>query len=218
MAKSKSKAKKKKTSSSRIKSKKKVSKNQQLKGKKGGKKKVAKKVSKKTAKKDSVARTKVSLSANAIEVGQGVPELSLAMTGGQPFQLSSYKGRRLVLYFYPKDATPGCTIEGHDFTRLHQDFKNLNADILGVSRDTIDSHEKFKSKECYSLDLVSDPEEKLCQTFGVIKMKNMYGKQVRGIERSTFIIDEQGRLEKEWRAVKVEGHAAEVLDYIRSKV
>jgi peroxiredoxin Q/BCP len=119
-----------------------------------------------------------------------------------------------VLYFYPKDMTPGCTIEGHEFTKLKGAFSKKNAVVFGVSRDSVASHEKFKAKECYTIDLLSDEDEKLCKTFGVIKDKNMYGKIVKGIERSTFVIDEQGRLASEWRGVKAEGHAAQVLDQI----
>ncbi|MBK8200948.1 MAG: peroxiredoxin [Bdellovibrionales bacterium] len=150
-------------------------------------------------------------------MGQLVPDFSLSATGAKQFQLSAMKGKKIVLYFYPKDATPGCTIEGHDFTKLHNEFKSKNAEVYGVSRDSISSHEKFKDKQCYSIDLISDPEEKICRTFGVIKTKNMYGKKVLGIERSTFVIDENGQLEKEWRGVSVEGHAQEVLDYLGSK-
>lgn len=153
----------------------------------------------------------------AVSLGQLVPDFSLFATGAKKFQLSAMKGKKIVLYFYPKDATPGCTIEGHDFTKLHNKFKSKNAEVYGVSRDSISSHEKFKDKQCYSIDLISDPEEKICRTFGVIKTKNMYGKKVLGIERSTFVIDESGRLEREWRGVSVEGHAQEVLDYLGSK-
>ncbi|MBK7842269.1 MAG: peroxiredoxin [Bdellovibrionales bacterium] len=153
----------------------------------------------------------------AVSLGQVVPDFSLPVTGSKLFQLSAMKGKKIVLYFYPKDSTPGCTIEGHDFTKLHNEFKNKNVEVYGVSRDSISSHEKFKDKQCYSIDLISDPDEKICRTFGVIKIKNMYGKKVLGIERSTFVIDENGQLEKEWRGVKVEGHAQEVLDYIGSR-
>lgn len=155
--------------------------------------------------------------APAVSLGQLVPDFSLFATGAKLFQLSAMKGKKIVLYFYPKDATPGCTIEGHDFTKLHKEFKSKNAEVYGVSRDSISSHEKFKDKQCYTIDLISDPEEKICRTFGVIKTKNMYGKKVLGIERSTFVIDENGQLEKEWRGVSVEGHAQAVLDYLGSK-
>lgn len=188
---------------------------------------------KSTATKKTIATKKVALKASkqkviksvqsqvsaapAVSLGQLVPDFSLFATGAKKFQLSAMKGKKIVLYFYPKDATPGCTIEGHDFTKLHNEFKSKNAEVYGVSRDSISSHEKFKDKQCYSIDLISDPEEEICRTFGVIKTKNMYGKKVLGIERSTFVLDENGRLEKEWRGVSVEGHAQEVLDYLGSK-
>lgn len=143
-----------------------------------------------------------------------MPELTLAATGGQMINLKELAGKKVVLYFYPKDMTPGCTIEGHDFTKLKAEFENQNTVIFGVSRDTVELHEKFKAKECYTIDLLADTEEKLCKTFDVIKDKNMYGKKVRGIERSTFVIDENGQIIKEWRGVKVEGHAQEVLDFL----
>lgn len=168
-------------------------------------KKTVKKVVKKTA-----------ASKGAVVVGTALPALTLPATGGREVNLKDLAGKRVVLYFYPKDSTPGCTIEGHDFTRLHDQFKAANAEVFGVSRDTMKSHEKFKECESYSIDLLSDEDEKASQLFGVIKMKNMYGKKVRGIERSTFVIDESGRLVKEWRGVKVPGHAEEVLSYLKS--
>ena len=121
----------------------------------------------------------------------------------------------MILYFYPKDHTPGCTLEGHEFSKLKKNFEKLNAVIFGVSRDSVQSHEKFKEKQCYSIDLLSDEDETACQIFDVIKEKNMYGKKVFGIERSTFLIDEKGVLLHEWRKVKAEGHAQEVLDYLK---
>src|SRR5262249_43898001 len=130
--------------------------------------------------------------------------------------LKDLAGKNVVLYFYPKDSTPGCTIEGHDFTRLHDQFKATNTEVFGISRDSMKSHEKFKECESYSIDLLSDEDETACKVFGVIKMKNMYGKKVRGIERSTFVIDSDGRVVKEWRGVKVPGHAEEVLTFIKS--
>src|SRR5690606_22564731 len=120
-------------------------------------------------------------------------------------------GKKVVLYFYPKDATPGCTIQGHEFTKLRNDFEAKNTVVLGVSRDSVASHEKFRSKQNYTIDLLADTGEKLCGAFAVVKDKNMYGKKVRGIVRSTFVIDESGKVIKEWRGVKAEGHAAEVL-------
>ncbi len=130
------------------------------------------------------------------------------------FKLSDYAGKKVALYFYPKDATPGCTTEGHEFTKLKEKFSQINVEIFGVSRDSIKSHEKFKEKQCFNFDLLSDEDEKICQLFGVIKEKNMYGKKVMGIERSTFVIDEEGKLIAEWRKVKAEGHAQEVLEKI----
>ena len=127
------------------------------------------------------------------------------MTGEQTFQLADYKGKKIVLYFYPKDNTPGCTTEGIHFRDLHAQFRQANAEIFGVSRDSLRSHEGFKAKLDLPFELISDPDETLCTMFDVMKMKNMYGKKVRGIERSTFIIDESGKLVKEWRGVKVPG-------------
>lgn len=151
-----------------------------------------------------------------VTVGKELPDLSLPATGGREISLNELRGKRVVLYFYPKDATPGCTIEGHDFTRLHEEFKATNTEVFGVSRDSIKSHDKFKECEKYSIDLLSDEKEEACKLFGVIKMKNMYGKQVRGIERSTFVIDQDGRLVKEWRGVSVPGHAEEVLTFVKT--
>lgn len=145
-----------------------------------------------------------------------VPEFSAAMTGGRDFQLSDYKGKKLVLYFYPKDNTPGCTTEGMQFRDLHEQFRTANAEIVGVSRDSIRSHEGFKAKLGLPFELISDPDETVCIMFDVMKMKNMYGKKVRGVERSTFVIDESGKLVKEWRGVKVPGHIDEVLDFVKA--
>lgn len=145
-----------------------------------------------------------------------VPDFSAAMTGDQTFQLSDYKGKKIVLYFYPKDNTPGCTTEGIQFRDLYPQFRQANAEIIGVSRDSLRSHEGFKAKLAMPFELISDPEETLCALFNVMKMKNMYGKKVRGIERSTFIIDESGRLVKEWRGVKVPGHIDEVLEFVKA--
>jgi len=150
-----------------------------------------------------------------VKIGKKIPEFSLPATGEQTISLSALKGRRLVLYFYPKDSTPGCTIEGRDFRDNIKKFKALNTVIFGVSRDSLKSHENFKEKECFPFELLSDADEKLCKMFDVIKEKNMYGKKVMGIERSTFLIDENGILRNEWRKLKVEGHVAEVLDAIK---
>jgi peroxiredoxin Q/BCP len=145
--------------------------------------------------------------------GKKVADFTAVSTAGT-FKLSAHKGHPVVLYFYPKDNTPGCTMEGAQFRDLHRKFQKAGATIAGVSRDSLKSHESFKAKMGFPFELLSDPEEKLCRQFGVIKMKNMYGKKVRGIERSTFVIDGQGLLAREWRGVKVAGHAQEVLDFI----
>ena len=149
-----------------------------------------------------------------IALGKKVPDFTLPATGGKQIRLSALQGKHVVLYFYPKDDTPGCTLEGKDFRDLHADFRRRGAVILGVSRDSLSSHEKFCDKYGLDFDLLSDADEKLCKLFGVIKMKNMYGKQVRGIERSTFLIGKDGVLRLEWRKVRVDGHAAEVLEAV----
>jgi len=148
-------------------------------------------------------------------LGKKVTDFAAAATGG-PFKLSAQKGHPVVLYFYPKDNTPGCTTEGADFRDLHKQFTKLGAVIAGVSRDSLKSHEGFKAKMGFPFELISDDDEKLCAQFDVIKMKNMYGKQVRGIERSTFLIGPDGKLVREWRKVKVEGHAKEVLEAVKT--
>ena len=144
------------------------------------------------------------------------PALSLPTTSGLQFKVSDYLGKFVVLYFYPKDATPGCTTQGIQFRDMHAEFTAANAVIFGISRDSLKSHENFKAKYTFPFELISDTEEVACQAFNVIKMKNMYGKQVRGIERSTFLIDPTGTIVREWRGVKVDGHAAEVLASIQS--
>ena len=145
-----------------------------------------------------------------------VPEFSAPMTGGQTFTLFDYKNKTVVLYFYPKDNTPGCTTESMQFRDLHSQFTAANAEIFGISRDSIRSHEGFKAKLAMTFDLISDPAETVCNLFNVMKMKNMYGKKVRGIERSTFVIDGTGKLVKEWRGVKVPGHVDEVLEFVKT--
>lgn len=132
------------------------------------------------------------------------------------FRLSDHAGHPVVLYFYPKDNTPGCTTEGAAFRDLHPKFRKLGAVVAGVSRDSLKSHESFKAKMGFPFPLISDPDEALCTRFGVIKMKNMYGKKVRGIERSTFVIDGDGNIAREWRGVKVPGHAEEVLEFVKT--
>ena len=149
-------------------------------------------------------------------LGKKVPDFAVPATGDSTFRLADHKGHPVVLYFYPKDNTPGCTVEGTDFRDLHKQFVALGAVVAGISRDTLKSHEGFKAKMGFPFPLLSDADEKLCTLFGVIKMKNMYGKQVRGIERSTFLIGPDGKLVREWRKVKVEGHAAEVLAFVRA--
>lgn len=145
-----------------------------------------------------------------------VPEFSAAMTSGKTFRLADYRGKNLVLYFYPKDNTPGCTAESMNFRDLASEFAENNTEIVGVSRDSLRSHEGFKSKLGLSFELISDPDETLCQMFNVMKMKNMYGKQVRGVERSTFLIDVNGKLVKEWRGLKVPGHVDDVLGLLKT--
>lgn len=145
-----------------------------------------------------------------------VPDFSAEMTGDQTFRLSDYKGKKLVLYFYPKDNTPGCTTESMQFRDLYQQFQEANAEIFGISRDSIRSHESFKAKLDMPFELISDPDEAVCNLFDVMKMKTMYGKQARGVERSTFIIDGNGTLVKEWRGVKVPGHVDEVLEFVKA--
>ncbi|WP_202927628.1 peroxiredoxin [Undibacterium crateris] len=143
-----------------------------------------------------------------------VPHFSAAMTGQKPFDLNDYSGKTLVLYFYPKDNTPGCTTESIAFRDLHAEFEAQNAVVFGISRDSLRSHEGFKNKLALPFELISDPDEALCTMFNVMKLKNMYGKQVRGVERSTFVIDATGKLVKEWRGVKVAGHVDEVLKFV----
>lgn len=147
-----------------------------------------------------------------ITVDKAVPDFQLPATGGKSVRLSELKGKNVVLYFYPKDNTPGCTLEGQDFRDLHAKFKQTDTVVLGISRDSMKSHEAFKDEQEFSFDLLADEEELVCKLFDVIKLKNMYGKEVLGIERSTFLIDAKGVLRREWRKVKVEGHAAEVLE------
>jgi len=150
------------------------------------------------------------------ELNKIVPAFKLQATGNQSIASKDLKGKNVVLYFYPKDSTPGCTTEGQDFRDSKAKFSRQNTIILGVSRDSIKSHENFKSKQKFNFDLLSDEDETLCKMFDVIKMKNMYGKKVRGIERSTFLIDEKGKLRQEWRKVKVAGHVEEVLEAVKA--
>ena len=149
-------------------------------------------------------------------LNKNVSDFILPATSGSTFQLSNYLGKNLVIYFYPKDSTPGCTTQGVQFRDAYADFKSLDTEVFGISRDSLKSHENFKAKLTFPFELLADTEELACTLFGVMKMKSMYGKQVRGIERSTFIIDKNGILVKEWRGVKVEGHVADVLSFIKS--
>lgn len=153
---------------------------------------------------------------DTLMLNESVANFQLPATSGKTFQLSDYLGKTLVIYFYPKDSTPGCTTQGVQFRDAYSEFQQHNTEIFGISRDTLKSHENFKAKFSFPFELLADTEEQACHLFGVIKMKNMYGKQVRGIERSTFVIDPQGKLVKEWRGVKVDGHAAEVLDFVKT--
>jgi peroxiredoxin Q/BCP len=144
-------------------------------------------------------------------MSQVIPDFEVAASGNQRFASAAFKGHPYVLYFYPKDDTPGCTIEGSQFRDLHDEFKKAGYMVFGVSRDTVASHDKFKAKMSFPFDLLSDKDEVMCKLFNVIKEKNMYGKKVFGIERSTFIMGRSGEILREWRGVKVDGHAAEVL-------
>jgi thioredoxin-dependent peroxiredoxin len=152
----------------------------------------------------------------ATAIGETIPDVELPATGDKTLNLSDFRGQRLVLYFYPKASTPGCTQEGLDFTAAAADFAALNTAILGASRDGIKAQENFKTKQGFSFELLSDKDETLCRAFDVIKLKKMYGKESLGVERSTFLIDEQGVLREEWRGVKVKGHVDEVLAAVRA--
>lgn len=153
---------------------------------------------------------------NAIALNQSVPDFSAAITGDKSFRLSDFRGKTVVLYFYPKDNTPGCTTEALQFRDLYPEFQAAGTELFGISRDSIRSHEGFKQKLEVPFELISDPDEQLCALFGVMKNKVMYGKQVRGIERSTFVIDAAGEMVKEWRGVKVPGHVNEVLEFVKT--
>ncbi len=150
-----------------------------------------------------------------VKVGQAVPDIELQATGAKIARLSDLRGRGLVLYFYPRDNTSGCTTEGRDFRDHYPAFRRAKTAILGVSRDSLRSHESFKAKHAFPFELVSDPHEKLCRLFGVIKPKTLYGRKYLGIERSTFVLDGDGVLRAEFRGVKVNGHAAEVLAAVK---
>lgn len=152
----------------------------------------------------------------SIAIGQAVPDFTAASTGSGSVSLAGLRGRKVVLYFYPKDSTPGCTLESQQFRDLRGEFEAAGAVIFGISRDSLKSHEKFRGNECLPFDLISDADEAVCRLFDVIKTKNMYGKQVQGIERSTFVINAEGVLRAEWRKVKADGHAAVVLEAVKA--
>ena len=145
-----------------------------------------------------------------------VVDFTLPATDGATFNLHATRGKALVIFFYPKDNTPGCTTESQQFRDLHDEFKKANCEVVGISRDSMKSHENFKAKFSLPYALLSDSDESVCEQFGVMKLKNMYGKQARGIERSTFVLDASGKICKEWRGLKADGHAQEVLDFIRT--
>ena len=153
---------------------------------------------------------------NTISASKKLTHFSAEMTSEKTFSLADYKGKSFVLYFYPKDNTPGCTTESMEFRDLYKQFKAAGVEIFGLSRDSIRSHENFKAKLGLPFELISDPDEELCLLFNVMKLKNMYGKQVRGIDRSTFVIDGNGKIVKEWRGVKVNGHVDDILEFVSS--
>lgn len=151
-----------------------------------------------------------------VSLTKAIPAFTASATSERTITQKSLKGQITVIYFYPKDNTPGCTQEGQDFRDMHAKFKRAGCEILGVSRDSLRTHENFKAKHEFPFDLIADTDEEFCTLFDVIKMKNMYGKQVRGIERSTFLIDDKGKLAQEWRKVKVKGHVEEVLAAVKA--
>ena len=151
-----------------------------------------------------------------LNLNQPIPDFELPSTNNKVFNLSAASGKNLVIYFYPKDDTPGCTTEGQEFRDAYPEFTKLSCDIVGISRDSIKSHENFKTKMDFPFELLSDTDETVCKLFDVMKMKNMYGKQVRGVDRSTFVLDSKGILRKEWRGVKVAGHVQEVLEFVKT--
>ncbi|MFQ5642724.1 MAG: peroxiredoxin [Thiogranum sp.] len=151
-----------------------------------------------------------------VQLNRKVPAFSAAATGGQTVKLSDFRGKNLVIYFYPRDNTPGCTTEGQGFRDNYTRFRRNNTVVLGVSRDSLASHEKFRTKQDFPFELLSDEDEKLCTLFDVIREKNLYGRKVMGIERSTFLIDADGKLRQEWRKVRVKGHVEDVLEAVRA--
>ena len=149
-------------------------------------------------------------------LGKKCPKFKAESTSGKTLQSEDFLGKNLVIYFYPKDSTPGCTTEGQEFRDAYKEFKSSNTEILGVSRDSVKSHENFKAKQSFPFELLSDPDEKVCKDFDVMKLKSMYGREYIGVDRSTFIINAEGKVVNEWRSVKVKGHVAEVLEVIKS--
>ena len=152
----------------------------------------------------------------APKMNRVVANFTADATRNKKIQLKELRGKNVVIYFYPKDSTPGCTTEGRDFSALHAKFRRQNTVVFGISRDSIASHEKFREKQGFAFDLISDPDEKLCKQFDVIQEKSLYGRKFMGVVRSTFLIDENGKLQREWRKVKVKGHAEEVLDAVKA--
>ena len=149
-------------------------------------------------------------------VGKKTPKFKADCTNNKTISSEDFKGKNLVIYFYPKDSTPGCTTEGQEFRDSYAEFQKHDTEIIGVSRDSIKSHENFKMKQDFPFELLSDPDEKVCKAFDVMKLKSMYGREYIGVDRSTFIINKDGKVVREWRAVKVKGHVAEVLEEIKS--
>ena len=151
-----------------------------------------------------------------VAIDQPVSDFEIAATGEQTVKLSALKGKQVVIYFYPKDSTPGCTTEGQGFRDHYAEFQAANTEVFGVSRDSLKSHENFKAKQSFPFELLSDKDEALCQLFDVIKLKKLYGKEYMGVDRSTFLIDKDGVLRHEWRGVKVPGHVEAVLEQARA--
>ena len=148
-------------------------------------------------------------------IGKNCPKFKAECTSNKILSNDDFVGKNLVIYFYPKDSTPGCTTEGQEFRDQYKIFKKFNTDIIGVSRDTIKSHDNFKLKQSFPFELLSDPDEKVCKAFGVMKLKSMYGREYIGVDRSTFIINDKGKVVREWRSVKVKGHVDEVLEAVK---
>ena len=151
-----------------------------------------------------------------VKIGKKISSFSMILDDGSELKSKDFNGKNIVIYFYPKDSTPGCTTEGQNFRDSYKDFQELNTEIIGVSRDTIKSHENFKSKQSFPFELLSDPDEKMCKSFDVMKMKSMYGREYMGVDRSTFLISAESKVIREWRSVKVKGHVDEVLEEVKN--